>query len=205
MKEIGDLTTVALVFMFVIPGFVSFQSLKIICPQISRAQKDFYLAFVALSGLNFTLFGLLIPVIGDASGSVYIRLALWALYIFVFPTITGVVIGGLIQNNVLQKAMRSRYLRWTKIRPSSFGISAWDSLFSDIDYRYAIVTLVDGREFKAALSEQAHMSADPAERDIYFDKVFEATGNKPWKPVGKSLCVAKDQIQTIEFFDRENG
>jgi Family of unknown function (DUF6338) len=196
-----NLDSIAIIFMFVIPGFVSFQSLKIICPPISRNQKDFYFAFVTLSGLNFAICGLLVPLIANSDINIYFRVILWTLYIFIVPTVTGVVIGGFIQNNLLQRALKSKFLKWTKIRPSSFGVSAWDSLFSDIDSRYAIVTLIDGREFKVALAGNAHMSADASERDIYFDKVFEGNEKKPWKEVPRSLYVAKDQIQTIEFFN----
>lgn len=123
------------------------------------------------------------------------------MFIFVLPVIEGVIIGGLIQNNILPKFLRSKVFRWTGIRATSFGVSAWDALFSNINARYAIVTLKDGTIFKAALGEMAHMSADMNERDIYFDRLFESDEDETWRRVPKSLYVSKDQIRTIEFFD----
>ena len=201
MTSLTDVNAVYLLFIFVIPGFVAFQAVKIICPSIGRSGKDFYLAFVTLSGLNFTLFGFMVALSFDENAGPYFQILIWAAFIFVLPLLEGIVVGGLIQNNVLQKILRSKVIRWASIRPTSFGISAWDSLFSNIEARFAVVTLVDGTLFRAALAADAHMSADANERDIYFDHLYEEAKSGEWKRVPKSLYVAKDQIRTIEFFD----
>lgn len=56
IEKLSDLSSIYFIVIFLIPGFVSSQAIRIICPDALRKTKDVLTAYVTLSSLNFALF-----------------------------------------------------------------------------------------------------------------------------------------------------
>lgn len=200
IEKLSDLSSIYFVIIFLIPGFVSSQAIRIICPDTLRKTKDIFTAYISLSSLNFAICSFFLIFINETKNIVVFNLIL-SLYVFIIPFVSGVIIGGLIQNNVFRRLMKTKPFSWTKIRPTAYGQSAWDSLFSNIEGRYGIVILQDDTKFRVLLSVNSFVSSDPEERDIYFEEVFaDQEDGKPWISINRGLYLPKDQIKSIEVF-----
>ena len=52
----------------------------------------------------------------------------------------------------------------------------------------------------------ANASSDAEERDLYLEKIYDVDDANVWNeiPRGKGMYISKDEIETIEFFQKED-
>lgn len=94
-------SNLTLLFAFIIPGFVTYQGIRLFSVRIARENRDFVLVYVMLSALNLAIVGLLIPVVNSSSFGLLVRFLALGAYVFVIPLATGVILGTLIQKEIL--------------------------------------------------------------------------------------------------------
>lgn len=127
--QLPSIDNLVLLLAFVIPGFVTYQAIRFFSVPVTRENKDFILAYVTLSALNFAIAGLLIPVANSNAFAMGWRVAAWAGYVFAIPFLTGIIIGALVQRNFLIWLFKSRAFRWIGIKPINHVPTAWDWKF----------------------------------------------------------------------------
>lgn len=56
-----------------------------------------------------------------------------------------------------------------------------------------------------AFAEMSFSSSDPAERDLFLERVFDIPDNGPWKEVpGKEILIRASEIRFVEFLPMDN-
>lgn len=123
------------------------------------------------------------------------RAATWFGLVIAGPAILGMALGIGAQLGPVRWLLRKFGLN--PIHPSP---TAWDWRFGNMPEQWVIITLKDGTKFAGFCSEKSFFSSDPAERDIYVEKIYTWGDKDEWIDVGdKSLFIAHGQIRTIEF------
>ncbi len=198
--QLPNIENLTLLLTFVVPGFVAYQGIKLFSVPNHGGGSDYLTAYVTLSALNFLVFGLLIPVANNSGFHVSVRFAAWGAYVFLGPFVIGIAIGTMIQRNFLFWMAEKAPFTWLKVRPLSHIPTAWDWKFGQTEQEFVLVVLKDGTEFSGLLGPDSFISTDPAERDIYIQKLFELDENGDWLATEKSLYVGKNEIRTMEFW-----
>jgi len=200
MLKLPALGDIGLLLAFIVPGFVTYQGVRLFSVRIARGNRDFILVYVTLSALNFAVASLLVPVIHAAGLDLSNQLLTLAGYVFVVPFVTGIVLGTLIQKDILIGLFRRRPFRWTGIKPVSHIPTAWDWKFGQTDEQFVLITLKDGTEFTGHLGSASFISSETSERDMFVQQLYERDDEGVWQPTEKSLYVSKDEIRTVEFW-----
>ena len=123
------------------------------------------------------------------------RWAGWFGFIFVLPAIVGALLGLNLRKGWF-KALLNKY-QISTIHPVN---CAWDWHFGQCGECWVVVVLRDGTKWYGFMGRNSFMSSDPAERDVYIEKVYLAEGEgMPWVPRGNSVWIAHGEIQSLEF------
>lgn len=119
----------------------------------------------------------------------------WAVLLFAGPALFGVALGVNARKNYGR-----RLLRWIGLNPVYPVPAAWDWKFGDTAGSYVIVTLTDGRTICGYCGEASFASSDPAERDVYVEKVYELADDSTWLDPGpRSMLIKAAEIRFVEF------
>jgi len=120
----------------------------------------------------------------------------WFSMIFVGPAILGVLLGINIQKNRLR-----RFCQWCGLNPVHAIPTAWDWKFRNMPPQWVFVTLKDDTQFAGFCGLGSFMSSDPAERDVYIEKIYDIDEDNNWSSRGEnSLLIAPGEVKTIEFW-----
>lgn len=201
--QFPNLDNLTLLLTFIVPGFVTCQAIRLFSVPSRDGNNEYLATYITLSAINFVIGGLLIPVANSGAFNLFWRFAAWAAYVFLVPFVTGIVIGTMIQRNFLMWVSGKIPLRWLGVRPLSHIPTAWDWKFGSADEEFVLIVLTDGTRFAGLLGPDSFISSEPAERDLYVQKLFEPDLDGNWQPTEKSLYVAKDEIRTVEFWPAE--
>ncbi len=116
-------------------------------------------------------------------------------FFFVVPAFLGFLLGINVQKNLFR-----RVLQRCGLNPVHGIPTAWDWKFGDMPGQWVIVTLKDGTRFAGHCGKDSFTSSDPAERDIYIQRIYDIDDNDNWSPRGETgLLIAAGEIRTIEF------
>jgi hypothetical protein len=160
-----------------------------------RAGKhaDAMLSYFTVSAIYLT--GAL-PAFGWLAGRDNIAASLaWAALVFAGPAVFGVMLGVNARRNYGR-----RLLRWIGLNPVHPVPAAWDWKFGDTSGSYVIVTLTDGKMICGYCGEASFASSDPAERDVYIEKVYQLAEDGTWEDPGpRSMLIKAAEIRFVEF------
>jgi hypothetical protein len=110
------------------------------------------------------------------------------------------VFGALLGLNTQIEALR-RFLHFFGINPVHAVPTAWDWKFGRMREHLVIVTLKDDTKFAGYCGRGSFMSSDPAERDLYVEKVYDWGEGNSWLDGGDhGLWVASGELKSVEFF-----
>lgn len=126
----------------------------------------------------------------------------WMYFVFtlVLPAVLGCVLGLNARLDVLRNILRKVHLN--PVHPTA---TAWDWKLSRTGACYVLVTMTEGEIVAGSYDRSSFSSSDPAERDIFLEKVFEVSDDGPWKEVpGKEILIRASEIRYIEFFPMNN-
>ncbi len=122
-----------------------------------------------------------------------------AVLVFGGPAAFGVALGVNARKNYAR-----RLLRWLGLNPVHPVPAAWDWKFGDTPGSYVIVTLTDGKCIYGYCGEASFASSDPAERDVYIEKVYELDEDNVWQDPGpRSMLIKAAEIRFVEFIPPE--
>ena len=121
--------------------------------------------------------------------------------LFVLPALLGTLLG----LNV-RKGWTKRFLNKAKINTIHSVNTAWDWRFGDCKECWVLAVLKDGTKWAGYLGIQSFMSSDPAERDIFIERVYEIDNETDvWTPRTSSVWIAHAEIQSLEFWPTQQG
>lgn len=123
---------------------------------------------------------------------------IWSLLMMfvVVPVSVGVGLGMAAQKGWFRRGLQRIHLDVVHPAPT-----AWDWKFGAMKDELIRVTLQDGTRIKGFYSSGSFTSSDPAERDIYIQRIINIDGKNDL-PRGddRGILVAAGQIRTIEFY-----
>lgn len=115
----------------------------------------------------------------------------------IVPTVLGILSGLNIKigwiDNLLRKA------GFQTIHPIE---TAWDWYFSNSREAWSIVKLKDGTRWAGVIGVNSFLSSNPAERDLFIEKVYLIDENDVWSENSSSVWIAHNQIQSIESWPK---
>lgn len=119
----------------------------------------------------------------------------WFGLIFVAPAVLGFLLGLNVRKGWAKKLIKLLGLNTVH----AVG-SAWDWRFGDCNQCWVHVVLKDGTKWAGLLGEDSFLSSDPAERDMFIEKVFVAGDDgESWTPRNSSVWIAHGEVQSMEF------
>ena len=159
------------------------------------------LTYLAVSLVYYALLFPFFDLVRLLSEPRYDGVWVWFLLIFAGPAILGALLGINIQKNLLR-----RFLRLLGINIVHAIPTAWDWKFGNMTEQWVLVTLKDDTRFAGFCGPGSFMSSDPAERDIYIERIYDIDDEDRWLPRGEnSALIAPGEIKTIEFWPKSQG
>lgn len=196
MPDFTDPKSIYLILALVVPGLIiTFVRAQFITGRMQK-HSDAVLSYFALS----TVYGAIaLPIwelFSQDMSAEPIGVGYWFVLIFIGPVIFGAALGLSSQTGILRLLLHK-----IGISPIHTMPTAWDWKFGNIKENLVIVTLKDDTRFAGYCGRKSFMSSDPAERDIYVEKIYGWGEDNSWNDTGEhGLWVASGEIRTIEFF-----
>ncbi len=198
MLESFNIYTIVLIL---VPGYIVKSILDRFVVTETTADTSYIILCILYGALNFAILSIFIPFFDHLSQP--IRLVGWVIGLFILPALVGYFIALFEKRNLWAWVIDILPLGPLRIRPIHPTPPAWDCLFSDMSSRWILVRLIDGTVFRGFLGNKSFISSDRNERDLYMDEmnVLGADGNT-WEDAGRGVYIGKDQISSIEIYDK---
>jgi len=194
MLEMKGIDQLSIIVAFVVPGLIAlYCRAQFLTGRLPPANE----AVLASLALSLTYYGILIPFVGTGLAATDLRSTTvsWFVFIVAGPAIFGSFLGFWVQKRPLR-----RWLDLIGINLVHPTPTAWDWWFKQPHWRWIIITLKDGTTFKGYYGPDSFASSDPAERDVFVEKIYEVDENGQWIETGdKGLFIAHGEIRTLEF------
>lgn len=196
MQELPSIDNLYPVLLFLVPGFIVLFVRSQFVTGRSPARSTTVLSYLIVSIIYYAL---ALPFIGfvlsEETRGVGQVLA-WFALIVIGPAILGLALGVNVQKDWLRRA-----LQWCRLNPVHVVPTAWDWKFGGMTPQWVLVTLKDGTRFAGFCGSESFMSSDPAERDIYIERIYDVDYENNWNPRGENgVLISAGEIQTIEFW-----
>jgi len=193
---LGSVDDLFIVLGFVVPGFVALYVRSLFVVGRKTHNLNEILSYLVVS---VGYYAVILPVIlwlisGDGYGLG--RIVAWLFIILICPAVFGLFLG----INVQKGFLRSFLVRFG-VTPVHCIPTAWDWKFWAGDTNWVLVTLKDGTRFAGVCGPESFISSDPAERDIYIQRIYDIGEDNKWLPRGDTgVLITAGEIQTIEFW-----
>lgn len=201
MQELPSIDNLYPVLLFLVPGFIVLfvrsQFVTGRSPSRSTTVLSYLIVSIIYYALALPFIGLVLSAPTPGKGwPLAAWLAGWFALIIAGPAILGLVLGVNIQKDLLR-----RVLQWIGLNPVHVVPTAWDWKFGGMTPQWVLVTLKDGTRFAGFCGSGSFMSSDPAERDIYIERIYDVDDENNWNPRGENgVLIFAGEIQTIEFW-----
>ena len=201
MQELQSLDNLYLILFFLVPGFIVLFVRSQFVTGRRPTRSATFLSYLTVSLIYYALalpfIGLVLSAPTPGKGwPLAAWLAGWFALIIVGPAILGLVLGINIQKDLFR-----RVLQWIGLNPVHVVPTAWDWKFGGMTPQWVLVTLKDGTRFAGFCGSESFMSSDPAERDIYIERIYDVDDKNNWSSRReKGVLIAAGEIQTIEFW-----
>ncbi len=157
------------------------------------------LSYLAVSSVYYALVLLVINPVPYFQGPDQGNPWVWLLLVFLFPGISGLLLGLNIQGDWTR-----RFIRGLGLNPVHVIPSAWDWKFGNMEEQWVLVTLKDGTQVAGFCGENSFASSDPAERDIYIQWMYEIDEDGNWFfEEEKGILISAGEIETVKFWPYE--
>ena len=192
--NIWEIDKVFLFLVLVLPGFVS---IKVYSNLIASDKIDFSKSLVdaiCFSALNFGVLAYPISYIYNSefitSSPIWYWLSLFLVFV-VFPAFWPFLYLWAIKRPCIKKIVLSPHRQ------------PWDSVFSQKEAMWVVVTLKSGGTVRGKYGLKSFASAYPSERQIYLEEVWAKKakggfGKKIYRTEG--VIISEDEIKYIEFY-----
>ncbi|MBI1418196.1 MAG: hypothetical protein GC146_13325 [Limimaricola sp.] len=196
MPDFNDPQSAYVVLALVVPGLViTFIRAQFITGRMQK-HSEALLSYFALSAVYAAIALPIFDWLRTWSKTGSVGLPSWFGLVFVGPTLFGALLG----LNARTEALR-RVLHFFGINPVHAVPTAWDWKFGRMGEHLVIVTLKDDTKFAGYCGRGSFMSSDPAERDLYIEKVYGWGERNSWLDRGDhGLWVASGELKSVEFF-----
>lgn len=196
MDEILKPESLILFLMFTVPGLVALyvraQFLTGRLPPIAEGLAGYVTLSLVYHALAYPIAA---PLYARPLVSGWWSLA-WFGLLFVGPVLLGLLLGLGIRKGWTQALLRRVGLH--TVHPAD---SAWDWLCSSAQACWVLAVLKDGTKWAGYFGPGSFISTDPAERDIFIEKVYEIRKvGQPWIPRASSVWIAHGELQSLEFW-----
>jgi hypothetical protein len=193
--NIWEIDKVFLFLVLVLPGFVS---IKVYSNLIASDKIDFSKSLVeaiCFSALNFGILAFPISYINSSdiidSSPVLYWLAMLLIFV-IFPAVWPFVYLLLIR------------LPWVKKIVLGPHKQPWDSVFSQKESMWVVVTLKSGEKIRGKYDKKSYASVYPSPRQIYLEELWlkdESGGFGKKAARSKGIILHEDEIKYIEFYN----
>lgn len=196
MPDFNDPQTAYVVLILVVPGLViTYIRAQFITGRMQNHAEALlsYFALSAVYGAGALPFFDWLRSWSEAGS---IGLMSWFFLVFIGPAVFGALLG----LNAKTEALRW-VLHYFGINPVHAVPTAWDWKFGRMGDHLVIVTLKDDTKFAGYCGRASFMSSDPAERDLYVEKIYDWGEDNSWLDGGDhGLWVAPGELKSVEFF-----
>jgi hypothetical protein len=190
-----DPAKLQLFLLFAVPGIIAlFVRAQFLTGRMPPA-ADGILAYVTVSLVYHALAFPLAPKVYGASPLNGSWSWTWPLFVFVIPTILGVLLGLSAQHGWMSRLLTK--LRLMTTHPIG---CAWDWKFGGISECWVLVILKNGIRWGGRLGDRSFISSVPTERDIFLQQVYEVDDEGKWTPRTSGVWIAHGEIQSVEFW-----
>jgi uncharacterized protein DUF6338 len=125
----------------------------------------------------------------------------WFVLLFLGPALLGAVLG-----LDVRRGWTKRLLRRAGIQTVHPVECAWDWHFGRCREGWVLAVLKDGTRWAGYLGLNSFISSNPAERDIFIERVYEVQEDgKSWEALSSSVWIAQGELQSIEFWPPSGG
>lgn len=194
--------TIVYTCIFLLPGFIIKELIDSIVPPKAFRELKFLFTCIIYSIINLALWIWLDIVIFEKlkTNLVPFYIALSASNI-ITSIITGSIIG-LIKHFELPR----KFFGLFKIKMNHPVPTAWDYFFNKKEECFVTIRLKSGNMVSGNFFSNSFASSDAEERDLYLEKIYDVDDANVWNeiPRGKGMYISKDEIETIEFFQKED-
>lgn len=195
MPELSSTDTVYLVLGFLVPGMIAtFVRAQFITGRMA-SHTDAALSYLVLSIIYYATTFPLVEYVMSIQEPGRWKAAAWFALVFVGPAIFGLLLGLWVKMEWGRRILRQLWLNPVHVVPSS-----WDWKLGNMRGSWVLVTLKDHEKLAGFCGTRSFMSSDPAERDVYIEKVFNIDDMNVWHPTEKSVLICAGEISTIEFW-----
>lgn len=194
--------TIVYTCIFLLPGFIITELIDSIVPPKSFRKVKYIFSCIIYSIINLALWIWLDVIIIEKfkSKTVPFYIVLSSSNI-VTSIITGSIIG-LIKHFELPRKLFGLF----KIKMNHPVPTAWDYFFNKKEECFVTIRLKSGYMVSGKFFSNSFASSDAEERDLYLEKIYDVDDANVWNeiPRGKGMYISKDEIETIEFFQKED-
>ena len=188
----------SLVALLLVPGLIILFVRAQFVPKRTRPQFQPLLSYLAISLAYHAIalpFADLLLVSSRPSRTDALA---WFAYLFAVPAMLGFLLALNFQEDLLRRLLRHSGLN----NPIHASPTAWDWKFGfKAEPQWVLATLKDGTRFAGLCGSDSFISDDPAERDIYIERIYDIGNNGEWIDRGDNgLLIAAGEVRTIEFW-----
>ena len=195
---VDSLEVVSYTCVFLLPGFIIKSVIDTLVPPAKHNDSKYFFSCLLYSIVNCAIWSwiylFLKKFFCDYPVKYWISLLATTV---VGAALVAFVIGVIKQKSVIERLFNK--IGVNKIHPAP---TAWDYYFSKQEESWIVVTLKNGKTIYGKFSEHSFSSSDAEERDLYIEKTYIIKDDLTWEEDEKSkgILIAKEEIETIEFF-----
>lgn len=188
---------IQVVFLFIVPGFITDQIIRLKQLRSQRDTNDTILAYIGWSSVNAVLASPLLFA-NATSRPVWWYTGRLLATLLLIPTLLGVVVAKAVSWAWWQKT-----LTWVGVAVHPHP-KAWDHIFAQGKGHWVWVTLTDGTRVGGRFGRNSFASSFPHPEDIYIETVY-LLDEDGWflQPLSGTcgILIRGDKIAQIEFFE----
>ncbi len=200
LPDMKSVENIYLLLGFLVPGLImTWVRVQFTTGRVPPA-KEALLAYLAQSVAYYALVLPAVEFVVDRPPG-YGRAAAWFLLVFGGPALVGLALGLNARQGLTRSFLGRLRLSVIHVMPT-----AWDWKFAANQVHWVLVTLKDGTRFAGIFGADSFASSDPAERDLYLEKVYDLDDANNWIDRGeKGVLLTAGEIRTVEFLPETKG
>lgn len=190
MADLLQFDKLQLIFVVILPGFISIKVWGLINPTARVKTADHLVDAICYSFFNFAALFWLIP-IANRVQSQFWSTVIFLIILLVFPVIWPIA---------LKKILSSRRFRGKTLSPVP---KAWDYFFGRAESCFMLLHLKNGKTIAGLYRGDSFASAYPEKEDLYISEVWSSDpeGHIIEKiPGTKGMLINKASVDYIELF-----
>lgn len=196
MAYLESIEHLYLVLAFVVPGLIVLFIRSQFVTGRRPSHSDALLSYLTVSVIYYALMLPFVDFVLSIDEPEYGKAVAWFVLVFVGPTVFGLLLGVVIQTNLIYRLIQRCGLNPVHVMPT-----AWDWKFGSMDSQWVLVTLNDDTRFAGFCGPDSFMSSDPTERDIYIQLIYDIDNEDNWTSRGDNgVLITSGQVKTIEFW-----